>query len=124
MNSVKKPVWGRDFNLKVRYDCLDDEKVLPSQEAAINSLLASWEVVDGALDSVKEYCTKDSDGELKAAGIKNIFKYVIPHSLFAVRKPAGVVALMCDYRLDLEHGLAIVFKNGELWKLGPQDIVL
>ena len=34
------------------------------------------------------------------------------------------VAIMCDYRFDLEHGIAILFKNEKLEKVGTQDMVL
>ena len=124
MSNVKKTIWGRDFELKVDYDCFEGEEILPSQKAALDSFLAHWDVVDDSLSEVKGQCAKDSNGELSSSSIENIFKYVIPRSLFVVRSPVGTTALMCDYRLDVEHGLAVVFKDGKLYKLGPQDIVL
>ena len=124
MNNVKRIIWGRTLQLKVSYDCFEDEEILASQEEALNSLLANWNTVDKSLDILKEQCVKDSGGTLSRLDVDNVFKYVIPRSLFVVRKPKGVVALMCDYKLDLEHGLAVVFKNNKLWKIGQQDIVM
>ena len=124
MNNVEKKIWGRDFQLKIEYDCFDDEGVLSSQEDALGSLLDHWVNVSKTLDTVRGQCVKDSNGELHLFDIGNVFKYVIPCSLFVVREPGGIVALMCNYKLDMEHGLAIVFKDGKFLEIGPQDIVL
>jgi hypothetical protein len=31
---------------------------------------------------------------------------------------------MCNFKFDMEHGLAIVFEDEKLKKIGPQEIVL
>ena len=35
-----------------------------------------------------------------------------------------VVAIMCNYKFDMEHGIAIVFKNEMFSKIVSQDIIL
>ena len=35
-----------------------------------------------------------------------------------------IVAIMCYYKLDMEHGLAIVFEDNKLKDIGEEDIVL
>ena len=57
------------------------------------------------------------------ARIDDIFDVVEPYSLFVVRSDSKrSVALMCHYRLDPEHGLALLFENERLTKIGPEDI--
>lgn len=34
------------------------------------------------------------------------------------------VAIMCNYKFDIEHGIAVLFENGQFKKVGPQDIAL
>ena len=49
----------------------------------------------------------------------------IPKSVLIPReKEKRVVALMCNYKFDMEHGLAIVFENEQFKTVGPQDIIL
>ena len=35
-----------------------------------------------------------------------------------------IVALMCNYKFDIENGIAIVFENEKLKDIGIQDIIL
>lgn len=50
---------------------------------------------------------------------------VMPESIFVPHsKKHRTVAIMCNYKFDMEHGLAVVFENGLFKKVGPQDIVL
>ena len=49
----------------------------------------------------------------------------MPKSLFVRRDEAKrIVAIMCDYRFDMEHGLAVVFENEQFKMIGEQDIIL
>ena len=34
------------------------------------------------------------------------------------------IAVMCNYKFDMEHGIAIVYENEEFKEVGPQDIAL
>lgn len=124
MTKIEKSLWGRKLQLKACYDCLEGQEITPSQEEALDSLLNNWSGAEASLDAVKRYCEKNSDGEVRAKEIDNVYKYVVPKSLFVMRKPKGCVAIMCDFRFDLEHGIAIVLKNGKLDKITDQDSVI
>lgn len=125
MTKIDVAVWGREMSLDVVFDCYEGESVLPVQERALESLLASWSVVDESLDAVKHYCLEESVEPIDDGAIDDIFEYVVPESLF-VRRTENVrtIALMCDSQIDPEHGLAAVFRNEEFSEVGPQDIVL
>lgn len=124
MTKIEKSLWGRRFQLKISFDCLEGEEVTASQEQALNSLFDHWPGVESSLDAVKEYCEKNSNGQVQAKDIDNVFKYVVPRSLFVMREPEGCVALMCDFRFELEHGMAIILKNGKLDRITDQDSVI
>ena len=55
----------------------------------------------------------------------NIFKYVMPYSLYVRRSASSdrYVGLMCKYRFNPEDGLAVLFKNEELYDIGTSDIL-
>ena len=60
-----------------------------------------------------------------ASGVGNIFRYVMPRTPFVTEtKGARRVALLCDYRYDEEHGIAVVFDNEKFAGVMSQDDVL
>ena len=124
MTKIEKSLWGRKLQLKVSFDCLEGEEITSSQEQALDSLFDHWSGAEASLDAVKEYCEKNSNGQVQAKDIDNVFKYVVPRSIFVMREPEGCVALMCDFRFELEHGMAIVLRNGKLDKITDQDGVV
>lgn len=87
-------------------------------------LFDHWSGAEASLGAVKEYCEKNSNGQVQAKDIDNVFKYVVPRSIFVMREPEDCVALMCDFRFELEHGMAIVLRNGKLDKITDQDSVV
>ena len=116
-------IWGREFELNVVYECYPGEEVLDSQRAEFEKLNTS-ECIDAALESVKEYVITNA-GEQVATPIENIFKYVMPKSVFVPHsKKSPSVAIMCNYKFDMEHGIAVVFENGKCKEVGTQDVVL
>ena len=127
MSGIVMSTWGKEITLEVRFDLLDDERVTSRQAYALGAIFVSWGAVNASLDAVKSYCL-ENDGNMLAsecgtARIDDIFDVVEPYSLFVVRDDSKrSVALMCHYRLDPEHGLALLFENERLTKIGPEDI--
>lgn len=124
MSKVDKTIWGRKLQLKVFYDCFEDEEITPSQENTLSSFLGDCPEIELSLASLKNYCEKHSAGKIKADDIDNVYKYVVPRSIFVMRKPKGAIALLCDFRFDIEHGIAIAFKDGRLNKITTQNAVM
>ena len=125
INSVKLKIWSREFTLPIDYDCLEGETPTQDQVNALDGFLAHPEWVDKAKSQVEKYCKKalleDEENQKK----DNVFSYVIPESVFVKcgeRHPR--VALLCKYRYDLEHGLAMVFQTDGKLQVGTQDIIL
>ena len=116
-------IWGREFDLDVIYDVYAGESVLPEQSLSLQKFLAKSDVLIENMAAVANYCI--NDGNAEAGGqIENIFKYVMPRSLFVPRETiVRKVALLCDYKFDFEHGLALIFENEKLSEIGTQDIL-
>lgn len=126
MNRVKINIWSREFELDIKYDCFEDEEeLLPEQENAVIELLKYRYVIDHSLENLKEYCLEKNSDKYSNGNIDNIFKYVIPAYLYVMRTDKDrSVAVVCHYKYDLEHGIAVVFKNEKLSKIGTMDIIL
>ena len=116
-------IWGREFELNIAYECYPGEEVLDSQRAEFE-LLKTTDVVESALESVQEYVIKTA-GEQIEAPIENIFKYVMPKSVFVPHnKKSPSVAIMCNYKFDMEHGIAVVFEHGKYVRVETQETFL
>ena len=125
MSKCKINIWERNFDLPLMYECYAGEELLESQKEAFAMFEDNEKEVAASLDQVKKYVKKSGDAQLAGAEIENIFKYVMPKSIFVPHsKKRRIVAIMCNYKFDMEHGIAVVFENGQFVKVGPQDIVL
>ncbi|MEF2801191.1 MAG: hypothetical protein U0N22_04760 [Acutalibacter sp.] len=124
MNNINITVWDRQLDLSIVFDCYKNEAVLPIQEEALNKLLAS-DAIDNSKSSVEKYCLSNNGQEIGEDKISNIFKYVMPYSLYIRRTTSAdrIVGLVCKYRFNPEDGLVILFKNEELIDIGTTDIL-
>lgn len=123
MNKKKITIWDREFELNVIYECYPGEEVLQSQKDAV-SWLDDENIILSTLDIVKDYVCKTANEKLNLP-IENIFKYVIPKNIFIPHSNKDTkLAIMCNYKFDIEHGIAIVFENRQFKEIGMQDIIL
>lgn len=118
-------IWEREFSLPVEYDCYKGESVTKEQTKALETFSSHLDWIANSKSFVEEFC-KDQvmeDDENKKKD--NIFSYVKPECIFVKRdKEYPRIALMCKYRYDLEHGLAVVFSSDGTATVGIQDIIL
>ena len=78
-----------------------------------------------ALEQVKAYCLKHYNDTIEDSDLNSIFKYVVPKNIFIKRsKTQHIFALMCHFRLDMEHGLAVVFTENQISEIGSEEIIL
>ena len=125
INSLKLTIWEREFELPIVYDSLSDGVITLEQQKAIDNLECHLEWIESAKGLVEDYCKESllEDDENKKKD--NIFSYVKPERLFVTRgNPFPQVAIMCKYRYDPEHGLAVVFSFDGKKEVGSQNIVL
>lgn len=110
-------VWGRDFELEIRYEAAEGEDVLPAQTEALNLFLNATDELLSDPDAVIEYCISNNPNEITEP-VNNIFKYVIPFAIL-IKRDDNVV-LLCDYKFDYENGIAIVFDKKVLKEICSQ----
>lgn len=117
-------IWGRDFSVPVDFNCYAGEFPLPEQADAISYFLNRPEWLEKARHSVELYCREDVMEDAENNKKDNVFSYIKPQGFFVRREKKPRVALMCKYRYDIEHGLAVVFAPDGSITVGPQDIIL
>jgi len=124
INQLDINIWDRQFSLPFEYDCYDGEAVTTEQVSAWEKFLAHPKWIDEAKAIVEAHCKEAVSEDENNQKKDNIFSYVKPVSFFITREKAGArVAMICNYRYDPEHGLAIVFShNGEI-KVDNQDML-
>ena len=125
IKTLNTEIWGRRFSLNVEYDCYVGEEITSEQIEAVERLNTNISWFNKAKDDVVKYCKAEVDGDDENQNKDNIFSYIKPEAVFVKRDTLkSRIALMCKYRYDPEHGLAIVFdRNGNV-TIGPQDIIL
>ena len=124
MNKVRTQIWGREFELPVIIKQFKGKEITDTQKEAVERLEQNLDIFNLAKDEVEKYII---DNGLKEKGINeidNIFKYVIPKSISVPKSKKRVVALMCNFKFDMEHGLSIIFENEKLKEVGSQDLIL
>ena len=117
----KLNVWGREFDLKVIYDVYEDEEITSIQNEAYEDFIAKSGELLHSDEEVKKYCIS-IDSKNVGDNIDNIFKFVMPTSIYIKRASQNhIVALLCNYRFDEEHGIALVYVDGKFSKICTQD---
>jgi hypothetical protein len=120
---INVSIWGRTFKLNIVYQNYPGEEVTENQRVITEEIrMVSF---DDSLDKAKDYIKKYNAGDISEGCIDNIFKYVIPKCILIPRENDGrIFAVMCDYRFDMEHGLALIYENKRFKAIGKQDIIL
>ena len=118
-------IWGREFSLPVEYDCYEGEEITEAQIQALKQFRTHTEWIEQSKSVVVNYCKEQVMSDDENNKKDNIFSYIKPECLFVKRdKENPRIALMCKYRYDLEHGLAVVFSSDGEVAVGLQDIIL
>ncbi len=124
MSRVSMRIWNRIFILEVYYECHGNQEPTISQHKSLDAFLSHEKAINASFDKVCQYCLEDENLQ-SMKEIDNIFKYVVPQSIYVTRDESKrTVALMCDYKFDIEHGLAIVFENEKCVEVVPQGDIL
>ena len=115
-------IWNRDFEIDITYEIFSDKPVSEKKKAIAGGLSAVdfSESLEGVIKYIKKYNSRDLGEER----IDNIFKYVIPKRIYITQSEEEEFAIMCNYKFDMEHGIAVVYKGGKFKEAGPQDIIL
>ena len=118
-------IWGREFSLEVKYDCYFGEEVTQCQKETFERFYYNPMWIEKAKRNVEMFCKKRVESDDENCQRDDIFSYIKPEYIFVKhdeKRPR--IALMCKYRYDLEHGLAVVFDANGNVTVGIQDIIL
>ena len=125
MSKIKIDIWDREFDIAVVYECYQGEEILESQKNAFDMFADAANEIAKSLPAIIQYVRKTHNGNLEDEAIDNIFKYVMPKNIFVPHSDKHhTVAIMCNYKFDAEHGIAVVFEKGKFKKVTSQDTVL
>lgn len=125
MDTINKVIWGRNFELKINYDCYKNETILNSQIESVQLFIQDNVELESSLEYIKKFCLLNDGSNIKESSITNIFKYVMPKYLYVKRdEKKHIFALMCDYKFDIEHGIGIIFEEGKFINVVKQDYIL
>ena len=71
-------------------------------------------------------CLTKNKSDIADSDIDNLFKYVKPKTIFVKRPTENnrIVVLLCNYKFNPDHDLAIIFKNEKFEKIETDDNVL
>ena len=73
MNKAKVNFFGREFELKVVYDCYEGEEILSYQKEALQNFIENQYILDNDLEKLKNYClnlNKEEIGEeIRSCGL-------------------------------------------------------
>ena len=118
-------IWGRKFSLPVEYDCYEGEEVTEAQIQALKHFKTHTEWIKQSKCIIENYCKEQVMNDDENTKKNIIFSYIKPEYLFVKRDKANPrIALMCEYRYDLEHGLAVIFSSEGEVTVGVQDRIL
>ena len=120
--SIKVIVWNREFDLDIIYQQYSGEEATDLQINVADSLAE----IDFNLNlkEVTDYIINQYGAEIGTDEITNVFRYVMPKRIFITRSEKRIFAIVCNFKLDMEHGIAIVYEDGKFKEVGPLDIIL
>lgn len=124
--NVELEIWSRKLNLKINYDCYDNEEITENQVDAYNQFINNYvDILEKLYYQLELYCKENYIQEFDGK-FDNIFKYIMPTGLYIKRSKdeTRIVGLMCNFKFEQEHGLVAIFKNEKLDKIDLQDAIL
>lgn len=123
VDRVKLDVYGREFSLKVYFSQYKGEEITEQQEIAYERFIKNKKVDENSKDKVINYIENNYKKDLSDNDTKNIFKYLIPKTIFIPRQDGmkRSIILLCDFKFDIEHGIGILFENEKMTDIGLQD---
>lgn len=123
MNKLQMNIWGRMCEIELIYQVFEDGIITELQNNTVKQI-NHIDFTD-AKSAVIKYIEETLNEMERPEKVENIFRFVKPKKLFVVQQSdKRVFALLCNYKLDIEHGLAVVFENEVVKEVGPQDIIL
>ena len=117
-------IWGREFELPVMIKQYDGEEITEIQKEAVEKFQHCEKVINASKYGIDQYILENGLKDYNIHKVDNIFKYVMPKSFYVPNAEKRVVILLCDFKYDLENGIALVFEDEKLKEIVPEDLAL
>lgn len=116
-------IWDRKINIRIDYDLYDNETATDEQEQRLEEFINNTQLLNDKT-AISEYCLKNNGKEI-GDNVDNLFKYIAPTAILIPQSEKNKrIILLCNYKFDIEHGIAIIFENNSFSKIVTQDDVL
>lgn len=124
-NTLMLSIWGRELPIEIEYDCFSNETVTSLQDQTLQNFLSEQEkILRDCYTKLEEYCMEKFPQVFRSP-FDNIFKYIKPKIIYIKRASTDrICGLLCNFKIDPEHGLAVYIVNEAVIKVGPQEIIL
>ena len=126
MNNLVLSLWEREFDLEIIYDVYEGEEILDIQKEAFdnfkNRINNNKNIMEKAKQGIIKYILAENGDTIEEDDITNLFKYIIPTAIYIERD--GIVDILCEYKFDIEHGIAVQFEKEEFKDVVTQDLVV
>lgn len=126
-NDREYEIWGRNCKVNLVFDCYAGEEIDEVQEETIADFEDNLEPYTRCgLEAIKKYIIENYKSNIDDATIPNIFKYVVPKTVYVSKDPSKkkVIGILCHFRFDDEDGLAVKFVDGQVAEVGGEQIIL
>ena len=117
-------IWGRKFELPVMIKQYDGEEITEIQKETVEKFQHCEEVLNASKQSIEQYILENGLRNHNIYEVDNIFKYVMPKSFYVPNAEKRVIVLFCNFKYDLENGIALIFEDEKLKEIGPEDLAL
>lgn len=125
MNKIQMEIWGRQFNVDVYYKNFQGNEITQYQKDSYTEFIDAYDEIEKSKNKIIDYIEEYYSENLLEEKVENIFKYVIPKTIYIPKEDKKrIVALLCDFKFDIEHGLAIIFENEKFNEIVTQDEIL
>ena len=129
-NKLEFSLFGRKQKLDVIASGFYNDGKLTSGQKKVKASLKNVKF-NSALGPLRKYIQDNDSDYLKEYDpsdhkIKNPYRYVKPKDIYISSDLAkkNSFAMLCNYRFDPEHGIAIIYENGKCKHVVHQDYVL
>lgn len=115
-------IWGKKFDIPVKFETKENENVSTTQVKALDNFVSNVPEELKNDKKISDYVIKHNASEIGGTTVSDIHKYVTP-KFICIKKSNIVrgVAVVCDYKLDKDHQLALIFDNEKFKKIASVD---
>lgn len=123
IHNIPITIFERHFDLDVEYDHYANPSSIKKMDNLLLKFLSHPEWITNCKTKIENYCQEDVFQDKENLKKNNVFSYIKPECLY-IKRDAKRIALLCKYRYDPEHGLAVVFNSDGNVTVGIQDIII